>query len=316
MKTETIKVRFLSEPGTGCRIAVFGKHPIAADHLEDFGLASASLAAFKQMFYVDAIGQNVGQGRWKGTPEEGLPWAHWILVTGPTGYLLARCVASQDSRGRKQYPLVVAAHCGGCQLKGLAEVAEILQQGVTEILTATSRETIDAWRKEAQTRLTAALTDASSADRGQFAGETTDAEQRLALFRVLHNCHHGGARPKAQVPAETVPMAGVWADWLQAMLPAKAKYLTLILADARPGATEIHLALPEAEPLRGIFPATETKRALTTEVAFQLEDGFCQHHTPKIQAWVEHRPAAVAEQPKDKLGLIGKISSIFRKTAT
>ena len=98
------------------RLAVFGKHPAAADHLEDVGLTTGSLVHFKQTFYVDGLGETLAKRRWEKEIESGdaVPYGHGIVCTGPAGWLAAFFTASSDAKGRKQYPLVAAAHQAKC----------------------------------------------------------------------------------------------------------------------------------------------------------------------------------------------------------
>jgi hypothetical protein len=57
---------FLDESLRGApgRVALFGKHPSAADHMEDLGIATPSLAAFRQGFYIDGIGGALAKQTW------------------------------------------------------------------------------------------------------------------------------------------------------------------------------------------------------------------------------------------------------------
>src|SRR6187402_605253 len=88
--------------------AIFGKHPAWADHMEDLGLATPALAAFKRQFYVDGLGGCVARSVWSEDLPGGAPppYDHGLLTVAAEGWIAARFVHSLDAGGRGQYPLV------------------------------------------------------------------------------------------------------------------------------------------------------------------------------------------------------------------
>ncbi len=101
-----------SRDGSRILLAIFGKHPAWDDHMEDIGIDTPSLADFKRWLYVDGIRSNLDSGAWEQLAEDRrVPaWGHRLLMTGPTGMILAHLWASSDGRGRRAYPMVAATH--------------------------------------------------------------------------------------------------------------------------------------------------------------------------------------------------------------
>src|SRR5688572_29131520 len=129
------------------RLAVFGKHPAAADHLEDAGLTTTSLVQFKQGFYVEGLGEMLAKRRWEKELEnaDSVPYGHALVCAGPAGWLVAFFIASSDAKGRKQYPLVAAAHMGGFRAAGSAgDAGEIIRQALRQAQGATTLDAIRA----------------------------------------------------------------------------------------------------------------------------------------------------------------------------
>jgi hypothetical protein len=144
----TVAPAFLTDalpPNAAARLAVFGKHPAAADHLEDAGLSTTSLVQFKQGLYVDGLGEILGRRRWEKELEnpEVVPWSHGMVCAGPSGWLAAFFAASSDAKGRRQYPLVAAGHAAGFRSAGSAgEAGEIIRQTLRQAQGASSVEAI------------------------------------------------------------------------------------------------------------------------------------------------------------------------------
>ena len=302
--------------GADTQLAVFGKHPSAADHLEDIGLNSASLVAFKQLFYVDAVGKNLAQGRWREpAPGAGLPWAHWILCAGPAGFLLARCVAGEDARGRKQYPLVLAAHVPREEWLDTAPRLEFLASSAAELASAVSRENLESARAAALTRLQAwTLSERpSAAARASFAGENAESPEREKILRVMHALIQGGPRTRARVAPGALPLleaAVLWSGLLRDTLP-KRPVITALLADERPDTLELASSPPDSEAVRGLFPAEGAAApALTTDVPFRMEPDFTEKANAFIDRWVQGLPPEVPEPVKP--GVLGRITRLFR----
>lgn len=101
-----------SADGSRFLLAVFGKHPAWSDHLEDIGIDTPSLAAFKRWLYVDGIRTNLDTGAWERLPDDHklAEWNHRLFMTGPKGMLIARLWATSDGRGRRAYPMVAVTH--------------------------------------------------------------------------------------------------------------------------------------------------------------------------------------------------------------
>lgn len=307
-------------PGPGVHLAVFGKHPCAADHLEDLGMTSASLVAFKQMFYVDGIGGNLATSRWREpAPGQGLPWNHWILCAGPQGFLLARCGAGCDSRGRKQYPLVLAAHVAHPSWIDQAARLDFLAGAAAALHQESTREGLERVRQENLSRLRDWSLDEipATAARRRFAAADSGAPGLTGILRALHALHHGGQRPSVRLPSCGQPLASavLWAGLIRSVLP-RFRVVTIAAADDRPEVLEGSATPPDATAIRPLFPqpppdgGAAARPALTTEVEFALAPEFESGARAAIDAWIDGAPAA---PPAADAGLLNRLSRLFRR---
>lgn len=95
----------------GLKFMMFGKHQAWADHMDDIGIFSDSLISFKKWLYTDGVRFAIETGAWRQSEGNVIKeWDHKIVVKGETGWIFALCVQSPDSRGRSDYPLVIALH--------------------------------------------------------------------------------------------------------------------------------------------------------------------------------------------------------------
>lgn len=94
-----------------CWVSAFGKHPGWDDHMDDIGLATPELVAFKRLLYFEGIGTNIDSGTWSQLPSENrLPgFGHAFLVSDEGRVIVGRLWASTDRKGRSLYPMVVCA---------------------------------------------------------------------------------------------------------------------------------------------------------------------------------------------------------------
>lgn len=135
-------------------LAAFGKHPGWDDHIDDIGLETARLVAFKRLLYFDGIAGNIDGGRWDllSEPQRLSGFNHGFLHVAGGSVMVGRMWASRDGKGRSRYPMVVCAECRGISIPWAAEqvlgaLAELESQckaaetarQVTEAMTAMSR---------------------------------------------------------------------------------------------------------------------------------------------------------------------------------
>ena len=175
-------------PQAVARLAIFGKHPSAADHLEDAGLTTHSLVQFKQGFYVEGLGETLARRRWEKELEgmDSVPYAHGIVCAGPDGWIASYFNASSDAKGRRQYPLVAAAHMSGFKAAAAAsEAGEIIRQTLRQAQGANSVDGIRSAQAGGQRQLDDRLNGVSSGAAG--------ASVRLSSAAPICFSHsHGG----------------------------------------------------------------------------------------------------------------------------
>ncbi|MFI5379851.1 MAG: hypothetical protein ACHRHE_11175 [Tepidisphaerales bacterium] len=92
-------------------LAAFGKHPGWNDHMDDLGLQSAQLIDLRRLLYVQGISGNIDSGAWESlAPEQRLEtFRHLMLWRSGNSLVLARLWSSSDGKGRRKYPMIVAA---------------------------------------------------------------------------------------------------------------------------------------------------------------------------------------------------------------
>ncbi len=136
-------------------MAAFGKHPGWNDHMDDLGLETEQLVALRRLLYVQGISGNVDSGAWEAlAPESRLDsFHHLALWRNGDSVLLARFWSSSDGKGRKKYPMIVAAQADFLSAAWLLEHAgPILEKLESRFIAAGSaaavREALDQARAE------------------------------------------------------------------------------------------------------------------------------------------------------------------------
>ena len=132
-----------SARGGAVHVAVFGKHPGWADHMDEIGLATEELVELRQMLYKEGIGRNIDLGTWEKLPEEARleRFEHVFVYKAESGNLIAgRIWSSSDGRGRTKYPMLVCVQCppsmrSWLMFTALAELAQA-QERFTSATTA------------------------------------------------------------------------------------------------------------------------------------------------------------------------------------
>ena len=97
------------------RAAVFGKHPGWADHMEEIGLETPGLVDLRRALYSEGIARVVDSGAWEALDDaDRLERIEHTFVRRWKGTLtIGRLWSSEDGRGRKKYPMVVAVERDG-----------------------------------------------------------------------------------------------------------------------------------------------------------------------------------------------------------
>ena len=135
-------------------LAAFGKHPGWDDHIDDIGLTTTQLVAFKRRLYFDGVAANIDGGRWDqlSPPQRLSGFGHVFLHVDGGTLIVGRLWASRDGKGRSRYPMILCAECQGvsipwaadsvlgplAELEGQCKTAESASQ-VTDAIAAMSR---------------------------------------------------------------------------------------------------------------------------------------------------------------------------------
>ncbi|WP_395735926.1 hypothetical protein [Prosthecobacter sp.] len=309
----TASLSFLAEPAPGTSLALFGKHPLVADHLEDINLASSSLVAFKQGLYIEGIGECLSRQVWfKDLGQtDSIPYDHNLLCLGPTGLLVARLVHSEDAVGRKQYPLVLALHTGELSLLhevGLMAAAfetTLEKLRVAADLTALRQTLADAERQLSEIRQSASAKAPpnSSARESWLQHLPPGGGNREGIFRCCHALlPEGAGAGRARLPIHSSvswPSITLWASFLRQLCGSKP-CISFLWRRGRPFA-DIWLSPPGARALASIF-ADEAAQPLTTQVPFTVPDNIRQQAQSALESWLSQEslfpaPQAVEGRP-------------------
>ncbi|HEY3897601.1 MAG TPA: hypothetical protein VGM54_03255 [Chthoniobacter sp.] len=263
-------------------LGIFGKHPAAADHLEDLGLKTAAMVAFKQQFYVAGVGDCLARSAWGAELTAGgpIPYDHCLLNVDAEGWIAARIVSSQDAAGRRQYPLVVCLH--GTSHESLHAHQEIWALLNREVAAARAASTV------AQLRETVSRTEGM--DFPTTASSLPDRRHWLDVYgryldRVAHSISPTGSGLSCiRVPVGVPPATDVllWMSFLIHFRRCQA--LTAIWRSAATF-TDVLLAPPAELLLRRMF-ADESKIPLTTQVPLKISPETSEQVAATLASWL------------------------------
>lgn len=319
---------FLEDAFTGpVRLAVFGKHPAAADHLEDIGLSTASLVAFKQGFYIDGIGGSLARQTWhKELPAaDDIPYDHELLCVGPAGWLAARFMHSSDASGRKQYPFVVAVH--GCDIAILDHAEAMLAEldafacslaglkDAAALREAHARASVE-WEAGISRWRSDPIAVRPAKEAWLRVESLGSAPSYTGLGRIAHALlPEGAGAGRARVPLAQPDAAlarSLWLSFAQLLLQYEVPVITIL---GRHGDLHADLvtAPPGARALVSVF-APLTAQPLTSDVPFAVSDDITSMVQEAAAVWLQE--PALFWQP-DTAGngsntLIQRICSGFR----
>jgi formylglycine-generating enzyme required for sulfatase activity len=112
--------RLNPDAGRFVALAVFGKHPGWADHIEgeNLGLDTESLALAKTLIYNQGVRYNIDAGTWEKLKEDQrlAGFNHTFVWRRADQFLIGRMWPSRDRVGRDRYPMILCAHCCGVPL--------------------------------------------------------------------------------------------------------------------------------------------------------------------------------------------------------
>lgn len=320
-------VTFLEDTFAGAkvRLAVFGKHPAAADHLEDLGLSTASLVVFKQGFYIDGIGGSLARQAWhKELPAtDTIPYDHELLCVGVAGWLAVRFIHSADASGRRQYPLVIAVH--GLDMTVLSHATAIFEE-LDALASSLARLTDGAAMRQAhaaaQTEWEALMSRWSADPVATCAAKETwlRAESLkpdwLGLHRITHALvPHGAGAGRARVPFSGVDLGlscVLWLSFVRMLLQEQAPVLTILIRHGE-AYGDLVLGPPGARSLSALFAGLPA-HPLTSSVPFNLAAGLVPAVNEAAAEWARDVELFPAMEPGEDSSntLLQRICSGFR----
>lgn len=305
-------------PNAAARLAVFGKHPAAADHLEDAGLSTHSLVQFKQGIYVEGLGEILARRRWEKELEnpDVVPYAHGTVCVGAAGWIVAYFNASSDAKGRRQYPLVAAAHMSGFRAAASAgEAGEIIRQTLRHSQGAASVDAIRTAQSAGQRQLEEKLSNVSPSSAGAsvrlrlLEGSGCGPESD-ALARVLHALSPQGAGTGRARVRQSVAISAfhalLWVALIRAVLHMERQTLCVTWQHGD-SLADITLGEPGSRTLQNLF-TPETAVPLTACVPYSIDEDQQEAWSGAVQAWLE-APEFIAA-PESESG--GVLKNMFR----
>jgi hypothetical protein len=249
------------------------------------------------LFYVDGLGEMLAKRRWEKELEnaDSVPYGHGIVCAGPAGWLAAFFAASSDAKGRKQYPLVAAAHMGGFRAAGSAgEAGEIIRQSLRQAQGATTLDAIRAAQSSGQRQLEDKLNGASSSAAGSsvrlriLEGSGCGPESD-ALARVLHAlAPQGAGTGRARVRQSTALStfhALLWAALARSVLHMDRQTICVTWQHGD-SLADITLGEPGSRTLQNLF-APDTAVPLTACVPYSIEEEQQEAWSDAVQSWLD-----------------------------
>jgi hypothetical protein len=126
-------------------LGAFGKHPGWDDHIDDLGLESPQLINAKRIFYVQGMSGNIDSGAWDHLSEDDQlkQFRHVFAWRVGDDLIVGRLWSSSDGKGRKRYPMIVAAHAGGMPMAtAFAHILPVLEKVEAQCVAATTASTV------------------------------------------------------------------------------------------------------------------------------------------------------------------------------
>jgi hypothetical protein len=299
-------------------LAFCGKHPTAADHMEDLGLVTSRLATFHRQFYVESLASCVARSVWSEELPAGTPprYEHHILNIGPDGWVAGQFTESIDATGRQMYPFIACLHgkVPG-QLQAAPTLWPWLDKQLRQARAAESASGLRELHNRAQGELEFLSRQwrsapAPSAGERQRSAITPEGVERLA-HAIL------GQGPRAD--RLRVPLRGgeaahldaiLWASLLRRFFPNRP--VTLVWPRAGEFADLIQ-ADPEPGLLYALF-SDSAKAPLATSIPFRIPPETQQRAQTGLEAWVnspELFPAAVPANKPAGGSFIKRLTNLF-----
>jgi hypothetical protein len=293
-------------------LGAFGKHPGWNDHIDDLGLETPQLINAKRIFYIQGMSGNIDSGAWDRLADDDQikQFRHVFAWRVGDDLVIGRLWSSSDGKGRKRYPMIVCAHCGGMPMGwAIAHVLPRLEKIEADCLAATSASTVRSIMDQAREDLRGLIAvkdgqardgDPSSpnplatlAHRPEMGVELKgllailyQVERELAPFRPNHKNERGVqiAPRHLRVPACAPAADEAMLLWLRFMLtqldantplcviyPLEEQFVDLIVGEPTP--TQLFCVRASAR-----------KIPLTTEIPYTLDAEFISRSKGLIEA--------------------------------
>ncbi|MBC7854517.1 MAG: hypothetical protein IAF94_13870 [Pirellulaceae bacterium] len=188
---------------TGPVLALFGKHPAWDDHMDDLGLATASLQLCKRLLYIQGIAANAA--RQQSLPGDQavdlFPYRHFLLWFRDREMILLRMVESEDGRGRGFFPLVGAVHFQSASPEGaLARLLGPLRNFVDDCRPLRARDEVRDLHRHAQANVQSEI-------RGTANDQPRQESPTREELEALHAATTGGTFVRTKIPVTRYDLA-------------------------------------------------------------------------------------------------------------
>lgn len=184
-------------------LALFGKHPAWDDHMDDLGLATASLRMCKQLLYIQGIAANAARQQSLGEAQAAglFPYSHFLLWIRDREMILLRLIDSEDGRGRGFFPLIGAVHCPVTfPEQALASLLTPLRNFVDGCRSLRGRDDVRNLHRHTQACLQA---DTQCVGNGMAARESPTRDELDAVYAAAT----GGSFVRARIPVTRYDLA-------------------------------------------------------------------------------------------------------------
>ncbi len=317
--------------GTRLSLAAFGKHPGWNDHIDDLGVETDRLVAVKRALYSEGIAGNIDSGTWDNLDParraEGFD--HAFVWRGPDGLVVGRIWSSSDGKGRRKYPMILAAQTEGLPLRFVTErVLPRLRQLEDECRAAESAGTVislvDAARTELRREadragrvLTEPLPPPAAVSR--LADREALGPDREGLVRVLYQLERdfssyrqptrgeSGTRSRTmdtrpqmlRVPRVSGELGEEWGLWLR-LVTSELDPLAPVLCITAEGRAWTDIIVGEPGPGQlACLQQNEEALPLTTAIPYTIDGEFRKHAEELIERGrrgqvLEHDPGYIA----------------------
>lgn len=277
-------------------LAAFGKHPGWNDHMDDLGMQTNQLIELRRLLYVQGLSGNIDAGAWESlAPEQRLDgFRHLMLWRSGNSIVMARLWSSSDGKGRRKYPMIVAAQADYLSASWLIESAGPILERLEGEFTATSdastvRAGMDRARKELA-ELTpatvAAPADASKSPLELLAARPEMGQDHRALCILLYHIERDmaaflkggrsqGASPRhMRVPScgeSTAESLALWSRFFETQFDPSV--MMLVLAPISGAWVDLVLGEPTSTQFFCVRAGSNVL-PLATDIPYNLDAAF------------------------------------------